>query len=99
MANICTNMFYFASEQAESIQRLSEFLDAHFEWWCNDGDTLYLEGEFDSKWAFPEELFADFIAEQLSTDETLYLRILSYEFGCEYASFRVYSEQAWRINF
>ena len=34
----------------------------------------------------------------LDEDDTLYIRVLSYEFGCEYVSFRVYRDGEWSIN-
>ncbi|WP_234200093.1 hypothetical protein [Porphyromonas gingivalis] len=67
-------------------------------WYCYCSDEQMVEGEFESKWSFPENFF-ERITTELSHDKTLYMRILSYEFGNEYASFRVYRDGEWDIKF
>jgi hypothetical protein len=61
-------------------------------------DIFDCEIEFDSHWTFPyremEELTND-----LPDGNDLYLRILSYEFGCEYVGFNIYAGGEWRDKF
>ncbi len=97
---MCTNLFFISSGEKEIIKKIGAFLDALF-----DEENLYysgnentLQGEFDSKRSFPVELFEGLIKE-LKDDPTLYIRVLSYEFEREYASFRVYRNKEWNIHF
>ena len=100
MANMCTNMLYCKTENAENYKKVLDFLEEKFEvYFINEEtDSNYFEGEFYSKWSFPEQEFEELI-ESLTDDETLYIRILSHELCSEYASFRIYQNSEWDIRF
>ncbi len=100
MANICTNIFYCSTESRENLKKVEEFLDTNFyDWdcWSMEEDD-FIEGLFDSNWVFPEELFEELIKD-IGDDDSLYIRVLSYEFGLEYAGFRIYRNNDWDITF
>ena len=100
MANICTNLFFCSTENKENLKTVENYMTDTFGegWYCYCSDEQMVEGEFESKWSFPENFFERITAE-LSHAKTLYMRILSYEFGNEYASFRVYRDGEWDIKF
>lgn len=100
MANICTNMFFCTTENANNYKRVLDFLEENFEvdFINEDDDSTYFESEFDSKWSFPEEEF-DTLMKSLTEDETLYIRILSHELCSGYASFRIYESGSWNVKF
>lgn len=98
MANICTNMLFCKTENAANYKKVSDFLEDNFEMDCINEDNLSFEGEFGSKWSFPEEEFNTLI-KSLTEDETLYIRILSHELCSEYAGFRIYQNNEWDIRF
>lgn len=100
MANICTNMLYCKTDNAENYKKVLDFLEEKFEvdFINEDTDSNYFESEFSSKWSFPEEEFNTLI-KSLTEDETMYIRILSHELCSEYASFRIYQNGEWNIQF
>ncbi len=100
MANTCTNIFYCKTENKENYNKVLTFLQETFDvnFTEEDEDGQYFESEFSSKWTFPELEF-DQLVSALIEDQTLYLRILSHELCSEYASFRVYREGNWEIDF
>jgi hypothetical protein len=97
MANICDNKFLISCEDEKIIERISNKLEELFK------DILYgeityedeqiIEGWFESRWNFPDEIFDDFFTE--FADDTIYMRCLSEEYGCELVSMNVYSEGGW----
>lgn len=97
MANICDNKFLISCEDEKIIERISNKLEELFK------DILYgeityedeqiIEGWFESRWNFPDEIFDDFFTE--FADDTIYMRCLSEEYGCELVSMNVYSEGSW----
>lgn len=100
MANMCTNILFCKTENAENYKKVLDFLEEKFEvdFVNEDEDGNYFESEFYSKWSFAEEEFNTLI-KSLTEDETLYIRILSHELCCEYASFRIYKNGSWDIRF
>ena len=98
MANICSNKFYISCEDEKVVEQISEKLEKLFEECFYDGEITYednmiIEGWFDSKWRFPDEIFDDFFDE--FKDDTIYMRCLSEEYGCGLVSMNVYSEGNW----
>jgi len=93
-------MLFCKTENAENYKKVLDFLEENFEvdFINEDEDNTYFESEFDSKWSFPEQEFKKLI-ESLTDDETLYIRILTHELCCEYASFRIYQNNEWDIRF
>ena len=97
MANICGNKFLISCEDEKIIERISNKLEELFK------DMLYgeityedeqiIEGWFESRWNFPDEIFDDFFKE--FADDTIYMRCLSEEYGCELVSMNVYSDGSW----
>jgi hypothetical protein len=59
-----------------------------------DGDDFVCEMEFNSRWAFPQKEM-EAMTKDLPEDNDLYIRVLSYEFGCEYVGFNMYSSGEW----
>ena len=65
MANICENKFHIYCDSESVIEKIVERLDTLFEDTL-DGEISYasesiIEGYFDSRWAFPEDIFNDFL--------------------------------------
>lgn len=97
MANVCTNMFYCSSDKEQNILKIEQFISEQFGWDAYYTECNFIEGEFCSRWSFPESVMEEMVS-TLDEDDTLYIRVLSYEFGCEYVSFRVYRDGEWSIN-
>jgi hypothetical protein len=97
MANICDNKFLISCEDEKIIEQISNKLEILFE---NElegeityEDEMIIEGWFDSRWDFPDEIFDNFFTE--FADNTIYMRCLSEEYGCGLVSMNVYSEGSW----
>jgi hypothetical protein len=97
MANICDNKFLISCEDEKIIEQISNKLERLFE---NElegeityEDEMIIEGWFDSRWDFPDEIFDNFFTE--FADNTIYMRCLSEEYGCGLVSMNVYSEGSW----
>jgi hypothetical protein len=98
MANICDNKFYIYCDSESVIEKIIEKLDTLFEDTL-DGEISYatenaIEGYFDSRWAFPEDIFNDFFQE--FDDDSLYMRCLSEEYGCGLVSMNIYVDGQWK---
>ena len=98
MANICENKFHIYCESESVIEKIVEKLDTLFEDTL-DGEISYagesiIEGYFDSRWAFPEDIFNDFFEE--FDDDSLYMRCLSEEYGCSLVSMNIYVDGQWK---
>lgn len=98
MANICENKFYIYSSGKDNISRIEDKLEKLFteeldgEITCV-GDFV-IEGFFDSKWAFPNEIFDNFFDE--FKDKELYFRCLSEEYGYGLVSMNIYKDGEWK---
>lgn len=98
MANICENKFYiFCSE--ENTEKILSKLEKLFSDTLN-GEISYedeniIEGYFDSRWCFPDEIFDNFF-EEFEEDEDLYMRCLSEEYGCGLVSMNIYRDGGWK---
>lgn len=98
MANICENKFYIYCDSESVIEKIVEKLDALFEDTL-DGEISYavdnaVEGYFDSRWAFPEDIFNDFFEE--FNNDSIYMRCLSEEYGCGLVSMNIYVDGQWK---
>lgn len=101
MANICDNRFILINEGDDDEflkikHRLIEIIgyDQHS---LLSGEITYededfIEGYFESRWVFPEEIMKNIIPEETN----VYFRCLSEEYGCEYVAMNVYSDKCWR---
>lgn len=97
MANICDNKFLISCEDENIVEQISKKLESYFDEFL-DGEITYederiIEGWFESRWRFPDDIFDDFFEE--FKDDTIYMRCLSEEYGCELISMNVYSEGSW----
>ena len=98
MANICENKFLIACDNEEILEKISNKLEELFSD-ALDGEIVYegnavIEGFFDSRWCFPDEIFDDFFDE--FEDGTIYMRCLSEEYGCGYVAMNIYRDGEWR---
>lgn len=103
MANICDNKLYLSTENETTYNSLVENIENQFE--CIGKSERKEEGEyeceidFESKWTFPHKIFEE-ITDAIGEDDSLYIRVLSYEFGCDYVGYNIYSDNEWadKIN-
>ena len=102
MANICTNKLYLSTKDKQLCDNLIESMMDLF--YCSDvqpfenNDVFQYEMEFDSNWTFPHKKMEE-MTKNLPEDNDLYIRVLSYEFGCEYVGFNIYSGGEWCDKF
>jgi len=97
MANICTNMLYLSTKDSRLRDTLMEAIDQSF--YCTDvqftdSNVFDCEIEFNSRWTFPQKEM-EALTKELPEDNDLYIRVLSYEFGCEYIGFNTYVSGEW----
>ncbi len=96
MANICDNMLYLSTSSKENYSKLVERIQKGFE--CYNVSELTenesCEIDFESKWTFPHKEFKK-LTDEIGQDDSLYIRVLSYEFGCEYVGFNIYRDGEW----
>lgn len=98
MANICENKFHIYCDDSEIIKTIEKKLDDLFQETL-DGEIDYvtentIEGYFDSRWDFPDDIFNTFFDE--FSDDSLYMRCLSEEYGCNLVAMNVYSDGFWK---
>ncbi len=106
MANPCTNKF-FATIKTENTEpkheeiynKIHKFLQDNVVIVYDEIDKCRIEIEFESKWTFPYDDMEK-LAEQLQKEysnecKDLYMRCLSFEFGCEYVDYMVYRNGKW----
>ena len=98
MANICDNKFLISCEDENIVEQISNKLEELF---AEDlyGEITYederiIEGYFESRWRFPDDIFDDFFEE--FKDNSIYMRCLSEEYGMGLVSMNIYSEGSWR---
>ena len=97
MANICTNILYLQTSDKPLRDTFIESIKQSFR--CDtvlfdNGEIFNCEIEFDSRWTFPHKEMEE-MTKDLPEDSDLYIRVLSYEFGCEYVGFNVYAGGGW----
>lgn len=95
MSNICDNKFYiYSKENAEAIdKKLEKLFKEELDGEITYKDECVIEGYFDSRWTFPDEIFENFFEE--FEDEELYMRCLSEEYGCGLVSMNIYRDGGW----
>lgn len=95
MANYATNIFYASTEERErSLIRWRTFLEDTF---CDcylDRSEDSIEGEFSSKWEYPEKEINKMIS-LLENKDKIYIRVLTHELCNEYVNFQVFSNGEW----
>lgn len=97
MANVCDNKFLISCKDENIIEQISKKLGELF---AEDlyGEITYederiIEGYFESRWRFPDDIFDNFFEE--FKDDSIYMRCLSEEYGMDLVSMNVYSEGNW----
>lgn len=66
MANYATNLFFCSTENENDLEKVEKFLDEKFFDCYLERSEDYVDGEFYSKWDFPEALINEMI-ESLKT--------------------------------
>ena len=99
MENYATNLFLAKTKCKNDIERINNFFLENF---CDCDMEIaedYIQGEFYSKWTYPEGMI-DRLIESLEMRNDIYIRVLSYNFegGDEYAEFRIFSNGMWNIK-
>ena len=98
MANICTNKLYLSTKDKGLCDNLVEsIIDSFYS--CDvqpveNAEVFTCEMEFDSNWTFPHKKMEE-LTNELPQGNDLYIRVLSYEFGCEYVGFNIYTGGEW----
>lgn len=90
MANYATNIFYASTENEKDLDRVENFLEDTF---CDcylDRSEDSIEGEFSSKWDYPEKEINKMIS-LLEDKGNIYIRVLTHELCNEYVNFQVFS--------
>ena len=82
----------------EKLSRAEKFLDEKFFDCYLERSEDYVDGEFYSKWDFPEALINEMI-ESLEDKQGIYIRVLTHELCNEYVSFRIFSQGEWDIRY
>lgn len=106
MANLCTNMFYATikvdettDKHEEIYQKINDFLEENVQLYHTELDVCFIENEFESKWTFPHQLMEELtkkLKEEYPNEyDDLYMRCLSYEFGCEYVDYMIFENDEW----
>ena len=102
MANICTNKLFLSTKDEQLRDNLIESITNVF--YCSDvqpvenAEVFTCEMEFDSNWTFPHQKMEE-LTNELPQGNDLYIRVLSYEFGCEYVGFNIYTNGEWCDKF
>lgn len=97
MANYATNLFYASTNNEKDLEKIEQFLDETGRDSLYSGDEGVIEGEFLSRYEFPEKEVNELIA-SLDAPNKLYLRVLTHDLSNEYVSFRIYSNGKWDIK-
>jgi hypothetical protein len=64
----------------------------------HDGSVFDCEIEFDSRWVFPQKEM-EALTKGLPEENDLFIRVLSYEFGCDYVGYNIYASGEWCDKF
>ena len=98
MANYATNLFFCSTENENDLEKVEKFLGEKFFDCDLERSEDYVDGEFYSKWDFPEALINEMI-ESLEDKQGIYIRVLTHELCNEYVSFRIFSQGEWDIRY
>lgn len=97
MADYAANLFYASTNNRKDLEKIEQFPEEDMRDSMYVGNDCIIEGEFLSRYSFPEKEVNDLIASLDAPDE-LYLRVLTYDLPNEYVSFRIYSNGKWNIK-
>ena len=96
MANICTNLVYAELQTEDNAKYFKEWLDKEFDSYdIDEVDEFVYEVLIDSKWTFPEKEFKELTDSLPDKVDDIYIRCLSYEFGCYYHALWLYASNEW----
>lgn len=99
MANICSNKLYCSTDIDTNYQYIRNWLynNFHIENLNSeiDENKNSMDGEFFSKWNFPEKMF-NALTKELTGDNSLFIRVISFEPGNLYLEGNVYQDGCWR---
>ena len=96
MANICENRLFLSTENKKNYKFLVGKIEKLFECYNiseHEGDKS-CEIDFESRWTFPDKIFQE-LTDEIGLDDSLYIRVLSYEFGCDYVGYNAYQNNEW----
>ena len=68
MANYATNLFFCSTENENDLEKVEKFLDEKFFDCYLERSEDYVDGEFYSKWDFPEALINEMIERVCNSD-------------------------------
>lgn len=98
MANICENQIRVCSTDSNNIDFIISFLEENFKGndivEINDNE---IEGYFDSKWTFPEDLMEE-MYDKLPNKDDIGITVLSIEWGCFYCEFHTCDSEGWKLE-
>lgn len=97
MADYATNLFYASTNNNKDLERIEQFLEEDIRDSMYIGDDCIIEGEFLSRYDYPEKEVNKLIA-SLEAPNELYLRVLTHDLSNEYVSFRIFSGGNWNIK-
>lgn len=94
MASYATNIFYASTENEKDLDKVENFLEDTFcDCYLNRSEDC-IEGEFSSKWDYPEKEINKMIS-LLENKDKIYIRVLTHELCNEYVNFQVFSNGEW----
>ncbi|MCD8287779.1 MAG: hypothetical protein LUC18_02930 [Porphyromonadaceae bacterium] len=94
MANYATNIFFARTENGKDLEKVKKFLEDTFMDCYLDREGDCVEGEFSSRWNYPEKEI-DKIISSLEDKDKIYIRVLTHELCTEYVNFQVFSDGEW----
>ena len=96
MANYATNIFQARTENEQDLDKMKAFLKDHFSGIVNRYGEI-VDAAFTSLQEYPEAKITKMV-EALEDKEKVCIKILTYEFGSEYVSFRTFSQGEWTVK-
>lgn len=97
MANICENTIKVFTDDEGNKKYISKFMLDNFRCDLEEVDSNMLEGYFDSRWVFPEELM-DELYEKIPNKNDIDMTCLSVEWGCFYCAFHTCDKDGWTVE-
>lgn len=97
MANICENTIRVFTEDEDNKSYICKFMKDNFRCDLEDVDYNMLEGYFDSRWSFPEELMEE-MYKGLPNKDDIDITCLSVEWGCFYCQFHTCDSDGWIVE-
>lgn len=94
MSNICENTIKVFTEDSNNKTYIQKFIKDNFHSDLEEVDSNFLEGYFDSRWTFPEELMND-LYNGLPNKEDIDITVLSVEWGTYYCAFHTCDSTGW----